>query len=122
MRTLVISAILVLCTSCMSGVIPCPEPKSGRINKNKLSKRSLESSHLLSARAETDQHSQNKIPKNDMRTISNVSVEEWDCPRPGKKKYLPKEVKHNIRKNMKKIKSKEDEEKSTESIPEENTN
>jgi hypothetical protein len=117
MRILVISVILFVCASCMSGVIPCPEPKSTRISKSKLHKRSLESSPSFSARAEEDQQGQNKIPKSDIRTISNVSVEEWDCPRPGKKKYLPKEVKHNIRKNMQKIKSKEGEEKSMESAP-----
>jgi hypothetical protein len=37
--------------------------------------------------------------------ITHVSVEEWDCPQPGKKKYMPKQVKQNIRKNMKRISS-----------------
>jgi hypothetical protein len=35
--------------------------------------------------------------------IQSVSVEEWDCPRPGQKKYMPKSVKENIRKNLKKV-------------------
>ncbi len=39
------------------------------------------------------------------RFIKNVSVTEWDCPRLGRKHYLPKAVKENIRKNMDKIKS-----------------
>jgi hypothetical protein len=34
--------------------------------------------------------------------LEHVSVEEWDCPRPGAKN-LPKSVKQNIRKNQKKV-------------------
>jgi hypothetical protein len=30
-------------------------------------------------------------------------MEEWDCPRPGSKKYLPKSVKDNIKKNKRKF-------------------
>lgn len=122
MRVFVILVTLVLCASCISGIIPCPEPKSARIKKNNLHKRFLESSGSLSARAETDQAGQNKVPKNNTKTVSNVSVEEWDCPKPGKKKYLPKEVKNNIRKNMKKIKSKDEEDKPVEPVPADNTN
>jgi hypothetical protein len=39
----------------------------------------------------------------EVRYINNVSVEEWDCPRPGAKHYLPKSVKANIKKNRKKF-------------------
>jgi len=112
MRASLILMIVILCASCMTGKIPCPEPKYARAKKNTIHRRFMESSGSLSADAESNSSNQNRVPKNTTRTISNVSVEEWDCPRPGKKKYLPKEVKHNIRKNMQKIKSKEQEEKS----------
>jgi hypothetical protein len=38
------------------------------------------------------------------KMIHNVSMEEWDCPRPGVKKYMPRSVRDNIRKNTKKLK------------------
>lgn len=110
MRSTLILTILTICASCMSGKIPCPEPKYAKVKKNNIHRHYLESSGSLSANAETNT---NKIPKNNVRTISNVSMEEWDCPKPGKKKYLPKEVKNNIRKNMEKIKSKDQEEKNS---------
>lgn len=109
MRVCLILLLVTFCTSCMTGKIPCPEPKYARAKKSHVNKRFMESS--LSANAETNTSTQNKAPRNTTRTISNVSVEEWDCPKPGKKKYLPKEVKNNIRKNMEKIKSKDQEEK-----------
>jgi hypothetical protein len=37
--------------------------------------------------------------------VKNVSVEEWDCPEPGSKKYMPRHVRENIRRNYKKITS-----------------
>jgi hypothetical protein len=39
----------------------------------------------------------------EVRYTQNVSVEEWDCPQPGGKKYLPRRVKENIRRNTLKI-------------------
>jgi hypothetical protein len=41
----------------------------------------------------------------DARYVQNVSMEEWDCPKPGSKRYMPKSVKDNIRKNWRKIES-----------------
>ncbi|MGC3943176.1 MAG: hypothetical protein QM762_01340 [Chryseolinea sp.] len=63
------------------------------------------SSSLLSARAdkiEEEPANQNSRPDSE-RYIKNVSMEEWDCPRPGAKKYMPKSVKDNIKKNKKKF-------------------
>jgi hypothetical protein len=42
-----------------------------------------------------------KKPKD--KFVQNVTIEEWDCPRPGKKRYLPRSVKYNIRKNERRI-------------------
>jgi hypothetical protein len=33
--------------------------------------------------------------------LEHVDVEEWDCPKPGAKRAMPKEIKDNIRKNRK---------------------
>lgn len=33
--------------------------------------------------------------------LEHIDVEEWDCPKPGAKKNLPKALKDNIRKNRK---------------------
>jgi hypothetical protein len=46
---------------------------------------------------------QKKTRGSDQKVVSNVSVEEWDCPQPGKRKYMPRQVKANIRKNFEKI-------------------
>lgn len=96
--------ILLICSGCQSGVIPCPTVKTARIKKSKAYRPSLTS---LSARAEVEpENLHNKTSKStDDRSFKNISAEEWDCPRPGEKKYMPKTVKDNIRRNMKKINS-----------------
>ncbi|MBL7859101.1 MAG: hypothetical protein JNM57_15520 [Cyclobacteriaceae bacterium] len=100
---------MACCSACQSGRIPCPEPDVVRAKKVKINNSYTASSASLQARALDNGASESrttrpfKIPET--KTINNVSIEEWDCPRPGKRKYLPKEVKENIRKNLKKVKS-----------------
>ena len=99
--------ILAFCSACQVGKLPCPRNKEARVRKH-----FKPSASMLSAKANQEPETQRPSPKNsDPHFVKNVSVEEWDCPKPGKKKYLPKEVKNNIRKNMEKIKSKDQEEK-----------
>lgn len=105
--------VLFLGTACQSGIIPCPRVKTVKAKKTVIHKHFHESTASLSANASEDeraastskaQHS--KSSKNsDIKEVGNVTVEEWDCPRPGRKKYMPKTVKENIRKNLKKIKA-----------------
>ena len=93
--------LLVLCSACQAGLIPCPRVKTAKLHKNYRPP----SASLLSARAEqpeSEPGNQNMRPGSE-HCIKNVSMEEWDCPRPGAKKYLPKTVKDNIRKNKKKF-------------------
>src|SRR6187402_3779806 len=93
--------LLVLCSACQAGLIPCPRVKTAKLHKNYRPP----SASLLSARAEqpeSEPGNQNMRPGSE-HYIKNVSMEEWDCPRPGAKKYLPKTVKDNIRKNKKKF-------------------
>ncbi|MEJ1238746.1 hypothetical protein WBG78_11485 [Chryseolinea sp. T2] len=82
-------------------MIPCPRVKTAKLHKTY----KPPSSSLLSARAdrvEEEPVNQNSRPGAE-HYIKNVSMEEWDCPRPGSKKYMPKSVKDNIRKNKRKF-------------------
>ncbi|MEO7988438.1 MAG: hypothetical protein ABI663_02795 [Chryseolinea sp.] len=90
--------LLLLCTACQMGRIPCPKIKEARLRTHYRPTAFTARANQEQANAETYQRS-----KDSRVTIQNVSLAEWDCPRPGKKKYLPKSVKENIRKNMDKI-------------------
>ncbi|HTJ49943.1 MAG TPA: hypothetical protein VL443_10845 [Cyclobacteriaceae bacterium] len=92
--------LVLLCTACQSGLIPCPEVKTVRSRRITIYKSFHESSGSLSSDARI--HARYSKGSDD-RMIQSVSVEEWDCPRPGQKKYMPKSVKENIRKNLKKV-------------------
>lgn len=99
--SIVIVLITVTLMSCQSGRIPCPEAKYARLKKS-----SGRSALVYTAQAEQAADNGYGKPKT-TRAVSNVTVEEWDCPRPGEKKYLPKSIRENIRKNYKKIKQQE---------------
>jgi hypothetical protein len=96
-------SLLVICTACQVGKIPCPKMKTVKLHKSFRPP----ASSLLSAKANRAPEEETQRPKDvrpaDVRYVKNVSVEEWDCPRPGAKHYLPKSVKENIRKNKKKF-------------------
>jgi hypothetical protein len=105
--------VLFLATACQSGIIPCPRVKTVKAKKTVIHKHFHESTASLSANASEDaraastsktHHSKNS-KNSDIKVVGNVTVEEWDCPRPGRRKYMPKTVKENIRKNLKKIKA-----------------
>ncbi len=92
--------LTMLCTSCQMGKIPCPKVKETKLRKHYRSS-------VFTARANPESNDTNPSQRvRDPRsTIQNISVAEWDCPKPGRKRYLPKAVKENIRKNMNKINS-----------------
>lgn len=96
--------ILIICSSCQSGVIPCPKIKTAKLHKS-----FKPSASSLTARVNQEPEESTKkikdIRTNDVHFIQNISVEEWDCPKPGKKRYMPRSVKENIRRNKKKIES-----------------
>jgi len=96
--------VLLICSGCQSGILPCPTVKVAKVKKSNPYRPSPAS---LSARAEVESDNlHNKTNKTiDDRSFKNITAEEWDCPRPGEKKYMPKTVKDNIRRNMKKINS-----------------
>lgn len=97
----IIAILLLFCFGCQTGRIPCPKFKAKSVHH----KRYRNYSASLSAKAEV------KDPEPEFRTrrapdnrfVQNISAEEWDCPQPGSKKYLPKNVKENIRRNTKRM-------------------
>jgi len=91
--------LVVLCSACQTGKIPCPRVKTAKLHKTYRPP----SSSLLSARAQPEEEESRYTRPESARYVGNVSMEEWDCPRPGAKKYMPKSVKDNIRKNKKKF-------------------
>lgn len=109
MRTTLCSILILMCFACQTGRIPCPDARGPRIHKVKVknSKRFLEYSASISTPKEQGQDGKPapQTKENEQRFIRNVSQDEWDCPKPGEKKYMPKSVKDNIRKNMKRIRS-----------------
>ncbi len=98
MRVLVIICLAaVLGAGCQSGRIPCPKP--GAKTSKKVPKR-MKSYALINNTEMRDAEAKVNTKPNDSRYIGNVTVEEWDCPEPGRKKYLPRSVRKNIRKNF----------------------
>ena len=101
MRYLSILLIGLLLQGCSVGELACPRPQ--RVH---LKKRAGVNYKVLMARRRNEPK---KITKAELRQLQShefktVSVEEWDCPRPGSGK-MPKQVQNNIRKNKKKFES-----------------
>ena len=94
--------VVFFCTACAGGKIPCPKIKTVKLQKNYRPPVSAYTAKATSAEAESERK---EGKPNDIRFIENVSVEEWDCPKPGAKHYMPKSVKENIKRNKKKIES-----------------
>jgi len=101
---MIVVLTIISIVSCQSGLIPCPKVKTVHM-RSQPHRYFDESQETLSADA-TDVHSKS-YRTGDGRAVKNISVEEWDCPRPGVKKYMPKNVRENIRRNMEKINSAE---------------
>ena len=91
--------LLVILTSCQRGLIPCPEVEVLRFKERSAYKQKP----ILMARKEEPEEKNITWKKPKDKVIQNVTIEEWDCPRPGKKRYMPRSVKQNIRKNERKI-------------------
>src|SRR6478609_5547697 len=85
---------------CSSSQFDCPRPESVRlkrkagVNYKVLMARQRQEAKGRISRAELKQLTS--------RELKTVTVEEWDCPRPGVKN-VPKQVQENIRKNKRKF-------------------
>ncbi len=93
---------IVLCvlffTACQTGRIPCPKPDARKsVKAPKRYKYVREVSQIRSDETPDEQPMANK--SRGSKFVGNVSIEEWDCPEPGKKKYLPKKIRNNIQRN-----------------------
>lgn len=106
MRTQLIVILILICTACQSGRIPCPDARGPRIKKVKVNPkhRPEYTASINTKRAQSETKTQpGQTKDSEDRFVKNVSVEEWDCPRPGEKKYMPRAIKGNIKRNMKKL-------------------
>jgi hypothetical protein len=96
----IVVILLLFCFGCQTGRIPCPKFKATKSGHHKRYK-----NYSASLTAKADQKDpeikMKKAPET--RYVQNISVEEWDCPQPGAKKYLPRNIKENIRKNTRRI-------------------
>jgi hypothetical protein len=98
-----IFVLLLICMACQSGIIPCPKVKPVRAKRTNIFRSSGTMSASASESAEEDKVTPKRSKGSDSKVISNVSEEEWDCPHPGNRKYMPRRVKANIRRNFEKI-------------------
>jgi hypothetical protein len=88
--------IFILMTSCSSGLIPCPEPSSSLVSKGNRNPKVTELQDM------PEKKGRKRLPKE--KVTHHISLEEWDCPRSEKRKYLPRAIKKNIKHNLEKIK------------------
>jgi hypothetical protein len=97
--------LLIIFTACQSGFIPCAKIRPDKVKKSSVRKnvRYAERNTTASAReVPVVQVKPNYSRGTEVRpALDNVNVEEWDCPKPGTKKNIPKALKDNIRKNKK---------------------
>ena len=108
--------LIVVCTACQSGKIPCPEVKFAKMKQSKVnSNRFFASPSRMMASTkgvkeqEATKHSVNLDRMRSSRVTGKEmlekygTVEEWDCPSPSGKKKYSKVAKENIQKNEKKM-------------------
>ena len=109
--------LIVVCTACQSGKIPCPEIKFAKMKESKANKgnRFMASPSRMMASAKTmdvQVSAKRDVNLERMKATRTTgkemleqygNVEEWDCPSPAGKKKYSKVAKENIRKNEKKM-------------------
>jgi len=102
--------ILIIFNACQTGKIPCPDFKADRVKRSHVKKQRHYDRNNTTASARVVETAEDPKPvKTDYQrgseikppALERVDVEEWDCPKPGTTKKLPKALKDNIRKNKK---------------------
>ena len=98
--------VLIFCTSCMGGLIPCPTVKADKVKKSR-GRSAYFGPKMVTASAkerEAKERASTEVARRSRPetkpALEHINVEEWDCPKPGSKK-MPKALKENIRKNKK---------------------
>jgi len=95
--------LLIFAVGCQSGKIPCPKVKGPRLVKTGAAKKYKPQTLTAKLDAVPETRESNSGKPQNSKYVKNVSVEEWDCPQPGKRKYMPKNVRDNIRRNAKRV-------------------
>jgi hypothetical protein len=105
--------LIVVCTACQSGKIPCPDIKFAKVKHSKARANSYVYSPMASNKDIRKQEEIKRAIDLERMKSSRVTgkemlekygtVEEWDCPSPSGKKKYSKLAKENIRKNEKKM-------------------
>lgn len=98
---------IAACFSCQTGRIPCPKQKSVKLYQSGKRYRPYTSSTFSKLEPQDYVAETGRGIRHTDKFVNNVTVEEWDCPQPGMRKYLPKKVKSNIRKNARILKREE---------------
>lgn len=111
MKTKFIFILLIaIGTACQSGLIPCPKIKADKTRRSSSFAKKIRPSYkstTASAKEISPSTSPRTVRTTNWRTpetrpaLEHVDVEEWDCPKPGSKRSIPKALKENIRKNKK---------------------
>jgi hypothetical protein len=105
MRTQFLVLILALIFSaCQTGRIPCPKVKADKIKRSVVKRNLKYIDRNATASIPADERGSRshlirtpeKVPP-----LEHINVEEWECPKPGAKRTVPKAVKDNIKKNRK---------------------
>ena len=96
--------VLILFTACQTGRIPCPTVKADKLRRSvvKRNLKYMDRFTTASIEPEETQRRTNLIRIPTTRPpLEHIDVEEWDCPKPGVKRTMPKALKDNIKKNKK---------------------
>jgi len=108
--------LIVVCTACQSGRIPCPEVKFAKMKESKVKANRFfasPSKMMASNKGVIEQEGTKNSVNLERMKASRVTgkemlekygtVEEWDCPSPSGKRKYSKVAKENIQKNEKKM-------------------
>jgi len=108
--------LIVVCTACQSGRIPCPEVKFAKMKDSKVNANRFFASPsrmMASNKAVIEREGTKNSVNLERLKASRVTgkemlekygtVEEWDCPSPAGKRKYSKVAKENIQKNEKKM-------------------
>ena len=96
--------LFIISVGCQSGKLPCPKVKGPRLVKSSMAKPykpQTVTAKLESVEVAPESKSPSKVQQS--KFVKNISVEEWDCPKPGQKKYMPKNIRENIRRNARTV-------------------
>lgn len=104
MRLLVFGILIFTLSGCQMGLIPCPKNKESRLKRAFNRPPKIERSTVTASAKSHDPEVRKRVPykvTEHTPPLEKINVEEWDCPKPGVKRTVPKAVKDNIRKNKK---------------------